>query len=130
MAEATRVVATFQTAAEAHVAQVRLQAEGIESVVSGDVPNPAGFSLFGRLQYSAIELSVGVSDLARAQEILATPLAEDELDTSWEAAAESAVEGWICAGCDTEVPADQQVCPECGTLQSAQRQEEDEEDED
>lgn len=120
MSEVTRVIAEFNTPSEAHAARLHLAEEGIEATVSGDLPNPAGYSWVGRLQYAPIELSVGASDVDRAQEILAHRTEAGELDKGWEAAAEAAVTGWICRGCDTEVPQDQDVCPECGTLRSQQ----------
>ena len=48
----TVVLREFATAGEAHVALARLEAESIRAFVSGDVPNAAEFSVFGRLQYS------------------------------------------------------------------------------
>ena len=38
----------------------------------------------------------------------------------WEEAAEGAIEGWLCRGCDTVVSPDAQECPQCGMLRSAQ----------
>jgi Putative prokaryotic signal transducing protein len=120
MAEHTEVVATFQTGMEAQVARMALEAEGIEAVVSGDVPSAASFGLLGPLQYARIELSVGAGDVARARSALRRSAGEAELDADWEDSAESAVSGWLCLGCDTEVPLDLDACPECGTLRSEQ----------
>jgi Putative prokaryotic signal transducing protein len=126
MAEYTEVIATFKTGMEAQVARMILESEGIEAVVSGDVPNAASFGLFGPLQYTRIELSVGASEVARAQSALRRSTGQAELDSDWEDSAESAVSGWLCLGCDTEVPLDQEVCPECGTSRSEQTPEDEE----
>jgi hypothetical protein len=126
MAEYTEVIATFETGMEAQLARMILEAEGIEAVVSGDVPSAASFALLGPLQYARIELSVGASDVARAQSALRQSASQAELDADWEDSAESAVSGWLCLGCDTEVPLDQDACPECGTLRSEQTPEDEE----
>jgi hypothetical protein len=129
MAEATRVIATFKTPGEAHLAQMQLQGEGIEATVRGDTPNPVDYSIFGKLQYAAqIELSVGVSDVERAQAILADPAGGTQFEEGWEDVAAGAVSGWICRGCDSEVAVEEKACPECGTLRSTQLPEEESED--
>ena len=120
MPEHTEVIATYKTGMEAQVARMILESEGIEAVVSGDVPSAASFGLLGPLQYTRIELSVGAIDVARAQSALWRSAGQAELDADWEDSAESAVSGWLCLGCDTEVPLDQDACPECGTLRSEQ----------
>ena len=120
MTEHTAVIATFDTGMEAQIARMLLESEGIEAVVSGDVPNAASFTLLGPLQYARIELSVGVSDVDAARSALSRSASQMDLDADWEDSAESAVAGWLCLGCDTEVPLDQDACPECGTLRSDQ----------
>jgi hypothetical protein len=127
MYDPTVVIAEFNTPGEAHMALARLEAEGIAGTVSGDVPSPVNWSMLGKMQFAAIQLAVAISEVARARNILGLA-AEEELAEGWESAAESAIDGWICVSCDTEVAADQEVCPECG----AGRQElsaEDEEEE-
>jgi hypothetical protein len=126
MYDPTEVIAEFKTPGEAHAALARLEAEGIAGVVTGDVPNAANWSLLGQLQFAAIQLAVARADAARARDVLGLA-AQEELAEGWESAAESAIEGWICACCDTEVPLNQDVCPECG---SARQERTDEEDED
>jgi hypothetical protein len=126
MAEHTTVIATYKTGMEAQVARMILEEAGIEAVVSGDVPSAASFALFGPLQYSRIELLVGISDVALAQTALWRSKSQVELDENWVDSAESAVSGWLCLGCDTEVPLDQDACPECGTLRSEQPPEDEE----
>jgi rubrerythrin len=124
MYESTEVIAVFTTPAEAQVALTRLEAEGIAGAIAGDMPNAASWSLFGQMPFASIQLVVARQDAARARAILDLA-GEEELDEGWESAAESAITGWICAVCDTEVADDQVVCPECG----AGRQERDDEEE-
>jgi hypothetical protein len=123
MYELTEVIAEFNTPGEAQAALSRLEAEGVAATIAGDTPNAASWSLWGQMQFAAIQLAVARSDVKRARDILSSA-DKEELEEGWESAAESAIAGWICAGCDTEVAADQDVCPECGSG----RQERDEED--
>ena len=113
MLEPTEVIAEFPTEAEAQVALARLREEGIEGAVTGNVPNAANFSLFGRMQYAPIELSVVAAAVERAKEILdhhaEEAIQEDFVD------AESAINGWMCRNCDTEVNLEEAFCPECGS---------------
>ena len=125
MYERTEVVAEFITEAEAQVALARLRLDGICAVITGHVPCAASFSLLGRLPFAPIQLAVAVSQVERARFILAAAGVE-VLEPDWENLAEKAVEGWICGLCDTEVPACEQACPECGTPWSHRRAQEDE----
>jgi hypothetical protein len=114
MYDPTEVIAEFNTPGEAQVALARLEAEGIAGAISGDLPNAASWSLLGQMQFAAIQLSVAQSDAARARAIL--DLADGaELEEGWEEKAETAIAGWMCPGCDTEVAPDLDACPECGT---------------
>jgi hypothetical protein len=119
MSEKTVVVAEFDTSMEAHLAVARLEAEAISSFVTGDNGNPAEFSVFGRLSFSAIRLHVDESHVERAMEILAAPLPQPE--GNWSAEAESAVEGWICHLCDTPVEESSPVCTACGEPRRAKK---------
>ena len=113
MYERTEVVAEFTREAEAQVALLRLRMDRIRCTVVGQVPSVASFTLLGRMPHAAIQLVVAVSQAERARFILAAAGVE-VLEHNWEALAESAVDGWICATCDTEVPHGQPSCPACG----------------
>ncbi len=119
MLEHTEVIAEFPTEAEAQVALARLREEGIEGAVTGNVPNAATFSIFGRMQFAPIELSVVASAVERAREILdrhgEEAIQEDFTD------AESAINGWMCLNCDTEVNLEEAFCPECGSPRTEAR---------
>jgi hypothetical protein len=128
MYDPTEVIAEFNTPGEAQVALARLEAEGIAGTISGDLPNAASWSLLGQMQFAAIQLAVAQSDAARARAIL--DLADGaELEEGWEEIAETAIAGWMCPGCDTEVAADQDVCPECGSGRDERTVEDEEEEE-
>jgi rubrerythrin len=114
MYERTEVVAEFITEAEAQVALARLRLDGICVAITGHVPCATSFSLLGRLPFAPIQLAVAVSQADRARFILAAAGVE-VLEPEWEDLAETAVDGWICRMCDTEVPACEHACPECGT---------------
>jgi hypothetical protein len=126
MFEPTEVIAEFPSEGEAEVALARLREEGIEGSVTGNVPNAATFSLFGRMPYAPIQLAVVASEAERAREILKHH--EESLQEGWEEDAEAAIDGWICANCDTEVTLEVMFCPECGSPRSAVRVEDEDED--
>jgi hypothetical protein len=114
MSEKTVVLAEFSTPTEAHLALARLEAASIRGFVSGDEPNAANFSVFGRMQYAPITLHVPESQAKQAAEILSS-LDQERPVKGWEGQAEDAAEGWICHLCDTLVEDEQAtVCPDCG----------------
>jgi hypothetical protein len=115
MSEKTVVIAEFATAGEAHLALNRLEAESIPGFVTGAGMLPTDFSIFGRLQFSAIQLHVPESHARRANEILMTVGIEQPPPKGWEAEAEDAVDGWICSVCDTQAEEEATVCPACET---------------
>jgi hypothetical protein len=110
--EATEVIANFMDEDEAQPALTALRSAGIQAVLSGAVPNPASFSLFGRMQYAPMQVAVPPEQADEARRILAHLDAPPE--SGWEEAAEK-IEGWMCHECDTVVPEGVTVCPECGT---------------
>jgi hypothetical protein len=114
MYEKTVVVAEFASAAEAHLALGRLEAESIQGVITGEDMNPATYSLFGLMPYaSPIQLLVAESQAQLAREILAGDVQDEPLPENWEAQAEAAVDGWICHLCDTSVEENATECPAC-----------------
>lgn len=122
MYDSTVVVAEYPTAAEAEIALARLRHEGIEGAVTGNASNAASYSLFEHVPFAPILLSVTSSESERARAIL-SQLDQELLEEGWEETAEAAVEGWICASCDTEVPLDQTVCSDCGAPRRDRRSE-------
>jgi hypothetical protein len=113
--EATEVIANFMAEEEAQpalAALAALRAQGIQAVLSGVMPNPASFSLLGRMQYAPIQLAVPPEQADEARRILLH--LDGPPEPGWEEQAEQ-VEGWLCHNCDTVVAPDQDVCPECGT---------------
>jgi rubrerythrin len=114
MYETTEVIATYTDETEARAAETRLVAEGIEAVLTGATPDAASFSLFGRMQYAPIQLAVPRSQVKQALDIL-DYRGQEEFGEDWEELAESAIDGWICTNCDTEVEKQEPFCPECGT---------------
>lgn len=120
MSEETAVLAEFTTEAEAVAALNRLQTEGIQ----GEVAGPGG----ELVPVAPFKILVSSVALERARQLLQQDV-EATLPEGWEAAAETAVDGWICAQCDTTVPLDQAFCPECGASRSEVRVEDDEDEE-
>jgi hypothetical protein len=108
--EPMKVIAEYDDEAEVQSALALLREAGIEVLTSRDGGSEV---LFGQTPYELTGLAVPESRVEEAQRVLA------QLDTppeaGWEQEAEQAVEGWVCPGCDTVVPQDQDVCPECGT---------------
>jgi len=117
MSEHTVVLDEFDTPHDAHAAQARLEAHGIESTVTGVLPDTGGVNLFGVAPQGPITLAVSPADAERARQVLAGPPVPDEEVSEQELAeeAESAITGWMCPTCDTEVPPDLAFCPECDT---------------
>ncbi len=118
MYELTEIIAEFASEAEAQVALVRLRMDRIPAQIIGHVPTAASFSLLGRLPFSSIQLVVPRSQSDRARFILAAAGVE-VLEQDWESLAESAIDGWICSCCDTEVDHAEDVCPACDTCRFA-----------
>jgi hypothetical protein len=116
--EATEVVANFMDEDQAQPALLALRAAGIPAVLSGAVPTPATFSLFGRFQYAPMQLAVPHDQVAEAERILTHLDAPPEL--GWEEVVEQAIDGWLCHNCDTVVPEVETDCPECGTVRGEQ----------
>jgi hypothetical protein len=113
MSEKTVVLAEFSTPIEAHLALGRLKAASIRGFVSGDEPNAANFSLFGRMQYAPIQLHVPESQAEQASQILRS-LAREQAGQG-EEKTDGAGGGWTCHLCDTLVEDEQAtVCPDCG----------------
>lgn len=113
-AEKTVVVAEFSTVTEAQVALARLQEESIQAFISGDEPNAANFSIFGRMQYAPIQLHVAESQARQAKTLL-FDVKRLEPKAGWESEAEAAVAGWMCELCDTHVEDEAATaCPSCG----------------
>ena len=126
--ELTGVIREYEGPAEAMAHLAALQAEGIDAVLTGDVPNAAGFHwIAGRLNYSLIQLVVPVSQREQAQRILEHLDAPPE--EGWEDAVEGAIDGWICLNCDSEMPQDAAACSSCGALRSEQPKQDDEDEE-
>jgi hypothetical protein len=113
----TEIIAEFASAAEANEALARLRAEGIEGMVAGDVPTAPNFAIVDPQQFVPITVAVTPADVERARQVLAGLPAVDEEVSEEELAedAKAAITGWICPSCDTEVPQDVAVCPECAT---------------
>jgi hypothetical protein len=105
MDEATGVVAEFTSEAEAFVALAQLAGEGIRAQVA---------TLGGSgLPVAPFRVVVAPEDFHRA--VIALGLGpEGTLDEGWEESAENALDGWICALCDTPNDLDQAFCPACG----------------
>ncbi|MFO0878238.1 MAG: hypothetical protein U0840_12880 [Gemmataceae bacterium] len=112
MYELTEVIGEFATEAEAQVALVRLKMDRIDARLVGHVPCAASFWLLGRLPFVPIHMVVPRSQADRARFILAAAGVE-VLEPDWESLAERAVDGWICAGCDSEVDHSDDTCPIC-----------------
>src|SRR5262245_43385325 len=115
MSESFVTVAGFQSAVEAQLACARLQEEGIEAFLTGDIAADTfgGFSGLG----GSLQLQVAQGQVGRAQEILSALATGQSLDEDWEGQAESAV--WVCSLCGEPVPLEQGTCPSCRTPRQA-----------
>jgi hypothetical protein len=117
MYEITEVVAEYTTEAEAEVALTRLREEGLEGEVAG---------IGGELvPVAPFRLLVVAENAARARQILGLHTPE-QYEQDWEEAAEAAIDGWLCAFCDTEVSLTEAFCPECGASRGASHVDDDE----
>jgi rubrerythrin len=112
MSDPIEVIAEYTTEAEAQVALARLREEGIDGQVDGF----AGQSV----PVAPFRLSVASSQAARALQIIEDH-SKAQLAEGWEDDAEAAVDGWICAMCDTPVELTEAYCPECGAPRTAVR---------
>lgn len=110
MAEDEEVIAEFMTETEARSAQIRLAEEGILSQLRGVESQTV-------LHLEEIQLAVPLSQAGQARRILRS-VHEQQLEPGWEDAAEEAINGWVCEGCDTIVALEVAFCPECGSTRS------------
>jgi rubrerythrin len=105
-----------------------LRSAGLLATLSGATPSAAAFSLFGRLQYAPMQISVPSKQAAEALRILAG--VNEPPEAGWEDRAEQALDGWLCRNCDTVVDRVQSICPACGSHRDDQPTESDDEDRD
>lgn len=105
--------ATFSDAAEAEVARVSLEGQGIPAVLSGEIATTTFAGLTGIA--GNVQLRVRPKDLERAVEIL---------QASSAAVGDRNRPTWKCSACDTDVDADMEVCPKCGALAEGEPEEE------
>jgi rubrerythrin len=125
MSEPTEAIAEFQTVVEAQEALAWLREEGIEASIAGDVSETVNYPILGGMPLAPTRLVVAASDAERAREVLAHR-EQEQLQDNWEDAAESAINGWICPNCDTEVNPEEAFCPACGASRTDVRAEDDE----
>ncbi len=116
MAEKHIVAARFTLPIEAQVACGRLQAEGIQAYVTGDLSSSA-FSGIGMV--GAIELYVPASAYDRAQEVLAECMQEQRYTAGTEERPPLETDIWVCSLCGDAVSIDETVCAACGTSRDA-----------
>jgi hypothetical protein len=111
--EPMKLIAEYDDEAKAESAVALLREAGIKVLTSRD---EASASVFGQTPYELTGLAVPESQVEEAEKVLAQ--LDNPPEPGWEGEAEQAVEGWVCPGCDTVVPNDQTVCPECGTARA------------
>ena len=114
MSAATEVIAEYTTQLEAEEALNWLRQEGVEGSIAVDVEHAAKYPILGGGPVAPTRVLVLAADAVRARAILAK-LDQGELQENWEDAAESAIQGWMCPNCDTEVNLEEAYCPECGS---------------
>jgi hypothetical protein len=104
-------VATFTHPIEAQLAAGRLEEEGIEVFLGGDLAANtfSGMSALG----VHVELRVREEDGERAHAILATPPMQEEEDPNYVPYDEDDL--WLCTLCGDANPLDVSVCPACQT---------------
>lgn len=109
MDDEAEMIAEFSDPVEAESARQRLAADGIEAhVQTPDVTSSTALYL----------VLVRGDDVSRALKLLGG--GAGEVEEGWETLAEQAIDGWLCHGCDTPVPADLDECPECGARRADQ----------
>lgn len=108
MNEELVTIATFQTASEAAVARIALEAEGIKVFVTDDQLVGMTWIIGNAVGY--VKLLVGAPDAERARRLL-----EAQFD-DW-----SGGEGapWNCPHCGEEIDAEFDECWSCGTMRPA-----------
>ena len=98
------MIATFDTAPEAHAARVFLEGEGVRAAVTDDVAVTTLWHVGAAL--GGVKLLVSEKDAENAAQLLAHGENETSRDVP--------DFGWKCAGCKSEVDAGFAVCWKCG----------------